>query len=452
MRKRLPILFAAVLLSVAMLASCIRGGQRAEPAAPQGKIFYCSPSGSDSPQAGSAEKPWKTVGYALGRLAPAGGATLVLADGNYGKLSGGWKFEAPVTVRARNRLKAGMSRLTLSGAKNITFEGIVFDRKSAESAKNVVHLHYGTSYCTFRDCVITHGGGGYDNTDALKLNARTHHILIEDNVIFDGTDEEVDILGDVHDLVFRRNVIYQSKVRKAEALVSNKRNTYRVMFDGNLFANLNPEASNGALRFGGSQHKGQESHTLIALGNLFVNTQGRGAMTFVGAKQCLVAGNVFINHDDARTGAVAIYTNYPKDGIANDELFLIHNVFYNARKPWTQPVFAFLAALPKKWRIEGNLYWNAGKAVPKDERHDPSTEKGALLKDPLFVVGPGKLTGRPSREWFKGLRLRKDSPFHKNAVDLGKLKLPEGLKRFLEDYRTGRRDPWYRAIRAGEKS
>jgi hypothetical protein len=339
-----------------------------------------------------------------------------------------------------------MRRLTLSGAKNLVFDGLVFDRRSGERAKNVVHLHVGTSYCTFRRCVMTHGAGGHQNTDALKINAGSHHILIEDNEIFDGTDEEVDLLGDVHDLVFRGNVIYQSKVEKAEALVSNKRNTTRVIFDGNLFANLNPEASNGALRFGGSQYKGQESRVLVAINNIFINTRGRGAMTFVGAKKCLVADNLFVNHNDERTGPVAIYTNYPRDGITNDELFVIHNAFYNGRRPWKLPVHAFIAALPEKWRIERNLYWNTGKAVPGSERHDPSRERGAVIADPLFTGDPGKLTGRPTREWFEALRLRRESPFRRSAVDLLELDLPVELERFLEDYRTGERDAWYRTI------
>jgi len=257
----------------------------------------------------------------------------------------------------------------------------------------------------------------------------------------------VDFLGDVHDIVLRRNIVYQSKVVKPEALISNKGRAYRVIYDGNILANLNPESSNGALRFGGSERKGEETHTMIALGNLFINTTGRGALTFVGATRCLAADNVFVNHDDRRTGAVAIFTNYPSGGITNDELTIVHNLFYDAEGSWTKPVYAFTAALPTTWLISHNLYWNGGKAIPKDARHDPQKEEGALILDPLFAGDLTKLEGTPTREWFEVLKLKAESPFFTNAVEIEKLKLPEDLKAFLEDYRTGKRDPWYRTLK-----
>ncbi len=202
----------------------------------------------------------------------------------------------------------------------------------------------------------------------------------------------------------------------------------------------------GRIGKGGGARKGQEAHTLIAISNLFVNTTGRGAITFVGATRCLVADNIFVNHDDRRTGAVAIYTNYPGGGITNDELFVVHNVFYDARGRWKKPIYAFEAARPTTWLFSHNLYWNGGKAIPKDHWHDPSRERGALFKDPLFSGDLGKLVGRPSSAWFDILRLRKDSPFRTNAVQLEALSLPHELRQFLDDYRHGRRDPWYRQI------
>lgn len=434
---------ASALVAVIALGIACGFAQAAE------RSFYCSPSGADDPAGGTKEKPWKTINYALERIGSAGGATVQLADGSYGAPRQDWKFDAPVTLRAENQHKAHIERLRLYGARNITFEGINFDRKSAPSPRNVVHFDGQTSYCILRGCRLTHGAGGYQDTDALKINVGSHHILIEECIIFDGTDEEVDFLGNVHDIVLRRNIVYQSKVTKPEALISNKIRAYRMMYEGNIFANLNPESSNGALRFGGSERKGQEADTVIAVGNLFVNTTGRGAITFVGAKNCLVADNIFINHDDQRTGAVAIYTNYPAGGITNDEIYIVHNIFYEAGGRWTKPVYAFVAALPKTWLISHNLYWNGGKAIPKDAHHDPSKEEGALVKDPLFRGDLAKLTGTPTREWFEVLKLKKDSPFFTNALELEKLKLPAKLKEFLEDYRTGKRDPWYRSLKEG---
>jgi hypothetical protein len=423
------------------------------PGAQQEKTLFCSPQGKDAAGRGSREEPLKTVDAALGRIGPAGGGTVVLLDGEYRHPRSVWAFQRPVIIRAETRRKASMRRLYLHGAKHLVFDGLVFDRKSAGRAVNVVHLDGRTSYCTIRNCVITHGAGGHQNTDALKINQGSHHILIEENEIFDGTDEEIDILQDIHDVVVRRNLVYQWRIKeKPEALVSNKRRARRVVYDGNLFANLNPDSSNGALRFGGSQRGGDECRALIAVGNLFVNTTGRGAMTFAGARACLVADNVFVNHDDRRTGAVTIYTNYPRDAIANDGLFVVHNLFYNVTGPRRRPVFSFppkdQAAFPRKYHISHNLYHNPGGPVPRRGEHNPHAETGAVFKDPLFAGDPAKLKGQPTAAWRDVLSLKPESPFLVNAVDLVKLALPRELREFLEDYRTGKRDPWYRTIKA----
>lgn len=446
--------YLSIAIFVLVIASCmgcgdhVRKSAHTEPVTRKENTFYCAPAGADEPDRGSRDRPWRSLAYAFSRIGTAGGAALILEDGTYRKPgSGKYAFERPVVVKARNALKARMKRLTLTAARNLVFEGITFDRESEPSPKNVVHLHHKTSYCTFLRCLMTHGTGGHQNTDALKINAGAHHILIEENVIFDGTDEEVDILGDVHDIVFRKNIIYQSKVIKPEALVSCKHNAYRILFEKNLFANLNAESSNGALRFGGSETKGKEAHTLIAIGNLFVNTTGRGAMTFAGATRCLVADNIFINHDDQRTGAVAVYTNYPKLNITNDKLYILHNVFTQFTKPWTKPVYAFMAATPKIWHISNNLYWNARGPLARDQWHDPLKEKDSIIVRPSFAGNIDRLTGTPDKGWFTVLSLAQDSPFYGKRIDLLQTDLPESLKNFLQDYRGQTvQDPWYRTL------
>jgi len=416
-----------------------------------GKVLYCSPAGQDAPGRGTEAAPLKTINYAFAQIGKAGGATVVLLDGAHRKPGSGWAFDQPVTLRAKNRHKASIDRLFLNRAKNLVVDGLTIDRKSSAAVVNVLHIAGWSSYCTVRNCIITHGAGGHQNTDPVKINQGAHHILIEDNEIFDGTDEEVDLLQDIHDVVIRRNLVYQLRIKKKdEALISNKRRAFRVMYQGNLLANLNPESSNGALRFGGSVKGGEECHTLIALGNLFVNTTGRGAMTFAGAKQCLVADNIFVNHNDRRTGAVTIYSNRPNSDLVNDELFVIHNIFYNVTGPRKRPVHSFppkaQACFPKRYTISHNLYWNPVVAVPKHGVHRPHTEKAAVFKDPMFAGDLAKLTGRPTAEWFDILKLKPESPFLANTVDLAKLPLPAGLKQFLKDYRGEGKDPWYREI------
>jgi hypothetical protein len=417
------------------------------------KTLYCSPNGQDAAGRGTEAEPLKTINYAFAQIGKAGGATVVLLDGAYRQPSSSSSFEKPVTVRAKNKYKATMERLFLHRAKNLVFEGLSIDRKGGKRVVNVLHIAGWSSYITIRNCRVTHGTAGHQNTDPVKINQGAHHILVEGCEVFDGTDEEIDMVQDVHDLVFRNNIVYQLKIRdKPEALISNKGKCYRIVFEGNLLANLNPEASNGALRFGGSAKAGEECYAMLALGNMFVNTQGRGAMTFGGVKRTLVADNIFVNHNDRRTGAVTIYCNYPKGGIVNDELFVVHNLFYNVTGPRRRPVYSFppkaRAAYPKKYTFSHNLYFNPNGTKPGRGPHDLTTEQGAVFADPLFAGDPAKLKGRPASEWLAVLKLKPESPFLKSKVDLTKLKLPKDLMQFLKDYLGQGTDPWYKAIRA----
>lgn len=407
---------------------------------------YCAPNGRDTHSHGTHAKPFHTVTYALDHIGPAGGATCILGDGDYDRPRSSWSFEAPVVIQAAHPRAARLERLYLRNCRNVVWDGVRVDRQSSDEAANVVQFD-GSSYCTLRNCIITHGTGGYQNTDAVKINNGSHHVLLENNVIFDGTDEEVDILQDVHDIVLRGNTLYQAGVHKPEAMVSNKMRARRVVFDRNLFANLNRESGNGALRFGGGRGSGAEADTLIAMENLFINTTGRGALTMVGARDCLVYGNVFVNHDDRRTGPVAIYANYPRSGITNDGLFILHNIFFDAHGRWTRPVYAFQDTLPEKRHISHNLYWNGGKPVPSDKLHDPQGEPGSCFNDPRFSGDVAALSSTPDDSWRETLRLHADSPFHRNDIDPATADLPAELRQFLLDYLGEGEDPWYHEIR-----
>src|SRR5262245_13319949 len=53
----------------------------------KGTIYYLSPQGDDASNGTSPERAWRTFAHALGRLEP--GATLLLADGEYGPAGSG---------------------------------------------------------------------------------------------------------------------------------------------------------------------------------------------------------------------------------------------------------------------------------------------------------------------------------------------------------------------------
>ena len=415
-------------------------------------IYYLSPDGDDAAE-GSRVHPNRTLGAVLERFAPRGGATVILLDGEYGEMPSvnGLAFEQPVLVRADNPRAAQIQRLKLGGGcRNLVFEGIVFDGRENPQATNVCHADGGSSYLTFRNCVFTHGRGGYSNADALKLNAGVHHVLVENCEIFDGTDEELDILGDTHDIVVRGCVIYHLNKTETDAMASNKGATSRTIFDSNLFANLGANSYNGGLRFGGSERAPGEATDMIAINNRFVNTRNRAAFAFVGAKRCLLYGNVFYHHE-ARAGSnygfIAIYTNYPEavPPVENDELYVVSNTFYQPGGDMNR-VYALISTDPKTFVAYGNLYYNAGNPIPSDPFHDANQERGAIFADPLFA-GPLSFESRPTRAWFEALQPTPESPRVASRESLAKLELPPSLRGLLDTYLTGAGDPWYAGIR-----
>ena len=127
MRKRKPDNFAHFCLGLVLGLGLIGWASDSWAAS----TWYLSPSGSDSHGDGSRERPWKTIGYASGKI-PDDGSTIVLLDGLYEQpQSVGRQFNRPCAIRAENpcrarlRSPAGGNRvLTCYGAANVTFRGL----------------------------------------------------------------------------------------------------------------------------------------------------------------------------------------------------------------------------------------------------------------------------------------------------------------------------------------
>ncbi len=185
-----------------------------------GQDFYVSPDGVDSTEHdGSVDEPWRSINYAVDQAAtlfPAGGFDIVVMDGSYAPVFLDEVFSETVTIRAVNPFVPVVSSpvdamLQMIGAVNITVDGIVFDRAAASSPHNVCQIQGGAHFITIRNCVFTQGGpGGYNNSDGIKINDFAHHVLVEGCILYDATDEIIDILGDVHDIIIRGNVLYNS--------------------------------------------------------------------------------------------------------------------------------------------------------------------------------------------------------------------------------------------------
>ena len=410
--------------------------------------LFVAPTGNDGGP-GTAQAPLATLKAALQKIGPAGGGEIVLLDGTWSdrsRVSG--TFQQPVLIRAANPGQAILQDCFISGAANIVIEGVRFDGKDKKKAANVCQVS-GATYLTLRNCDFTHGVGGHDNADPLKINQASHHVLVENCRLWDGTDEELDILENgVRDLVFRDNVFYNDKVKKHEASASVKWNAERVTFAGNVFANMNPEASNGGLRFGGSETMEKRPHDLLALDNVFIGNAGRCDFCLCGATRALVAGNVFFGQKGR--GVIEATSNFPDANLVNDEFFIVNNII--AHPTGGLPtIYSKRNGTVDKFTISNNLYFNGGQRVVAKQRgeafFDPAGEAGAQVADPLFV-GPLAFDGVPKLEWKDALQVRDTSPYLKVRVPLDKLALPASLKDLARAYMLGEGDDeWYRRIR-----
>ena len=410
--------------------------------------LHVSPAGNDG-AAGTAEAPLATLQAALQKIGPDGGAEIVLLDGIWtDRCRVGGSFKQPVVIRAANPGKAVVMDCFLKDATNVVIEDVRFDGREKKTVANVCQVSK-CSYVTLRNCDFTHGVGGHDNADPLKINQGSHHVLVERCRFFDGTDEELDILEpDVHDLVLRDNVFYHDKIRKHEASASVKWSTERVTFAGNVFAAMNPGAGNGALRFGGAEKMEHRPHDLLAIDNVFIGNAGRSDFCLCGATRVLVAGNVFFG--SKCHGVIEATANYLKDTMRNDDFFIVNNIV--AHPTGQMPtVYSKRNGIADRFTISNNLYFNGGRPVvagrPGEAFFDPAGEPGAQVADPLFV-GPLVFEGVPKLEWRDALAVRENSPARQIRLPLEKLDLPASLKDLARAYILGEGDDeWYRRIR-----
>ena len=94
------------------------------------KVFYLASSGKDSNSGGNEKKPFRTFERALQTLAQGG--TLYIAQGNYNSFKGQVK-----NVTLRGRGKVTLRTLDLSGAVNVTVEGMDITHINLKNSSSV---------------------------------------------------------------------------------------------------------------------------------------------------------------------------------------------------------------------------------------------------------------------------------------------------------------------------
>lgn len=142
-----------------------------------------------------------------------GGDTLLLADGDYGQITLKNTFGSPVTIKAENDQGATFTKLSLSGASNLSFDGLHLDGGFNASnfssnisltnidSENVLYFRdvsnlvvdkvtatggqYGILLNTVQNFSVTNSTFGNVTEDVMRITGNSYNGLIENNALVD---------------------------------------------------------------------------------------------------------------------------------------------------------------------------------------------------------------------------------------------------------------------------
>jgi hypothetical protein len=205
-----------------------------------------SPACSDAPTSGSSTHPWCTISYGLGQI--AAGQTLVVRQGTYTEtlyISGPSGTAAqPTVIRTypgdtvtlvgpgvdggRTKI-AGASHMVFDGFTMTNFnQGLFVESSTDISIRNcTIHhvgqqgltIHNDSSQVTVDGCAIHdtrqwhyNGEGIYIGTgDSAPLD-NTHDVTVKNTLIYNTTDEGIELKIGTHDCVLDGNTIYRANL------------------------------------------------------------------------------------------------------------------------------------------------------------------------------------------------------------------------------------------------
>jgi hypothetical protein len=385
-------------------------------------LYYVAPTGSDA-NPGTVAQPWATLNHASAQVLAGGGSNCIVsfADGVYtGPNSLYERFATPTTFRAANPYRAVLQNsgtaVSLFGARNMVFEGFEFRHAGPGASPLVVQVQQdGTSWAeeiTFRNNVFHDSW----NNDILKINNGARFITVETNVFYNqtGSDEHMDV-NSVTDVVIQDNVFFND-------------------FAGSGRVNANDTSSFIVIKDSNGNDDGLlGSERITVRRNVFLGWQGSGGSNFVlvgedgnayfEGKDVLVENNLMIGNapnvmraafgvkggrnvtfrsntvvGDLPSLAYALRLNREGSNPVNENVFFHDNV-------WSDPTGTmgadgagsgndFSDGLPAETtnlRLDRNLYWNGGQAIPPGDVASP------LVHDARRIVAdPGLSTNQGS--------------------------------------------------------
>lgn len=174
-----------------------------------------------------------------------GGDTILLADGNYGEVTLKSQFASTVIIKAENSLGADFTKISLSGASNLAFDGLDLQYSFNATSSSNISLTNSTSdsMLNFRDVnglvvdkvsatggqygillnsiqnfTVTNSTFGNVSEDVMRITGNSYNGVIENNVLADAVAQSPthpDLLQmfasngyTPRDIVIRGNLLY----------------------------------------------------------------------------------------------------------------------------------------------------------------------------------------------------------------------------------------------------
>ncbi|MDR0870096.1 MAG: hypothetical protein LBN39_04815 [Planctomycetaceae bacterium] len=384
--------------------------------------FYVSPTGSDRTGAGTADKPWATLGAAV-RSVPDDGSTLILKDGVYaGFQMWSRRFEKGLIIKAEHPYHArltsrkGTNRvLYLEKLSKVIFDGLEFfgnggtegDYLIQLGAKDVHHL-------VFQNCIIH---DSYKN-DLIKINNGTHHIRFTNCVFFNpnnhGGDEHFDI-NSVQDIAVEESIFFndypgsgRQDINQSHSFIVIKNSgakeavTRNIALSRNVFLNWAGLSDQAFILLGEDGRPFFEASNVLIENNLLLHHSAprivaaflfKGGIHNVMVRANTVSGVPNGGAEGAFSAYSAVFQRIGENPPQENVMFA-NNIFSNNAGTMRR----FSAGKKECFKENSftavnNIYWNGGKEIPAapEDIFVPQNDPKKILKSPELPDVPKEM-------------------------------------------------------------
>lgn len=349
-----------------------------------------------------------------------GGDTILLADGNYGEVTLKSKFASTVTIQAEHPQGADFTKISLSGASNLAFDGLdLLQSFNATSSSNISLTNstsnsmlnfrevnglvvdkvsatggqYGILLNSVQNFTVTNSTFGNVSEDVMRITGNSYNGVIENNVLADTVatapthPDLLQMFGangyTPHDIAIRGNLFYDDpttgEVSAQGIFMAGPQGAgYKnMLIEDNL---INVSSPNSIYVHGG------ETNVLIRSNTLMPNSKDGGAIIR------LVGSDSFDNSGTTVVSNIAkLLVNESKASHIGDNYFYgrgadLTSLFHGSDGsswenfiPVAHSKIDFGSAYGAQDRLQQLLLEYYGSEKPIDPREEPTTDTGPSL-------------------------------------------------------------------------